>query len=472
MGQDRIERDAMGEVTVPAGAYFGAETQRAVDNFPISSWRFPRRFIEALGLIKWAAAKANQELGLLPAHIAEAIAEAADEVAGGKLDDHFVVDVFQTGSGTSTNMNANEVIANRANEILGAGLGAIHPVHPKDHVNRCQSSNDVIPTATHLAALAAIRQELLPALEHLEQALKSKAEEFDGILKSGRTHLMDATPVRLGQEFAGFASQVTHSIARVRSALPHLSELALGGTAVGTGLNAHPRFAERAIEYLTERTGFDLIEAPDHFEAQGARDAVVEASGVFRAVAVSVSRIANDLRWLASGPATGIAELKLPALQPGSSIMPGKVNPVIPEAVIQVAAQVIGNDVTIALGGLGGIFELNTMMPVMAYDLLFSIQSLASAAEILAAKCVEGIEADAERTRKLLSANLATVTVLVPVIGYDEAARISRLASESGKGIRTVLLEEGMMTADEIDRVLDLEAMTRPGVNRGSAGPG
>jgi fumarate hydratase class II len=465
-----MDRDAMGEVAVPAGAYFGAETQRAVDNFPVSSWRFPRRFIEALGLIKWAAARANQELGLLPAEIAEAIAEAADEVAEGKLDEHFVVDVFQTGSGTSTNMNANEVIANRANEILGFNLGAMHPVHPKDHVNRCQSSNDVIPTATHLAALAAIRQELLPALEHLERTLKSKAREFDGIVKSGRTHLMDATPVRLGQEFAGYASQVSHSVARVKSSISHLSELAIGGTAVGTGLNAHPDFADRAINKLTERTGLVLKEAPDHFEAQSARDAVVEASGALRAVAVSVSRIANDLRWLASGPATGIAELKLPALQPGSSIMPGKVNPVIPEAVIQVAAQVIGNDVTIALAGLGGIFELNTMMPVMTYDLLFSIQSLASAVEILASKCVEGIEANTERAAHLLSANLATVTALVPAIGFDAAARVSKIASESGKEIRAILLEEGVMTAEEIDQALDLEAMTRPGINRESGG--
>ncbi len=460
----------MGEVAVPAGAYFGAETQRAVDNFPVSSWRFPRRFIETLGLIKWAAAKANQELDLLPAEVAEAIAEASDEVAEGKLDDHFVVDVFQTGSGTSTNMNANEVIANRANEILGFELGVMRPVHPKDHVNRCQSSNDVIPTATHLAALTAIRHELLPALEHLERALKSKAREFDRIVKSGRTHLMDATPVRLGQEFGGFSSQVTHSVARVAAVIPHLSELAIGGTAVGTGLNAHPHFAGRAIQHLTDRTGLALIEAPNHFEAQSARDAVVEASGALRTVAVSVSRIANDLRWLASGPATGVSEIKLPALQPGSSIMPGKVNPVIPEAVIQVAAQVIGNDVTIALAGLGGIFELNTMMPLMAYDLLFSIQSLASAVELLASKCVEGIEANTERTRQLLSANLATVTALVPAIGFDAAARVSRLAAESGKGIRTILLEEGMMTADEIDRALDLEAMTRPGIDRESGG--
>jgi fumarate hydratase, class II len=465
-----MERDSMGEVAVPAGAYFGAETQRAVANFPVSSWRFPRRFIEALGLIKWAAAEANHELGLLETEIAQAIVEAADEVIEGKLDDHFVVDVFQTGSGTSSNMNANEVIANRANEILGFDLGAGQPVNPKDHVNQCQSSNDVIPTATHLAALAAITQELLPALEHLERALHAKAQDFDGILKSGRTHLMDATPVRLGQEFGGYASQVAHSVARVTSAIPHLSELALGGTAVGTGINAHPEFAARAIGHLSRRTGLALGEAPNHFEAQGARDAVVEVSGALRTVAVSVSRIANDLRWLASGPQTGIAELKLPALQPGSSIMPGKVNPVIPEAVIQVAAQVIGNDVTIALGGLGGIFELNTMMPLMAYDVLFSVQSLASAIELLASKCVEGIEADAERSRKLLSANLAPVTALVPAIGYEAAAKVSKLASETGKGIREILLEEGIMTDDELDRVLDLDGMTRPGIAPGGGG--
>ncbi len=461
----------MGEVAVPSDAYYGAETQRAVSNFPISPWRFGRRFIWALGLVKWSAAQANRELGLLDDELAEAIALAADEVAAGKHDDQFVVDVFQTGSGTSTNMNANEVIANRANELLGAALGSKKPVHPKDHVNRCQSSNDVIPTATHLAALSALVEALLPSVDHLEDALSAKAREFDRIVKTGRTHLMDATPVRLGQEFAGYASQMGHGRARVRSVLPHLGELALGGTAVGTGLNAHPGFARRAIAHLADRTGLDLVESPNHFESQGARDAIVEASGAVRTVAVSASRIANDLRWLASGPSAAIGEIRLPALQPGSSIMPGKVNPVVAEAVIQVAAQVMGNDVAIGLAGLGSIFELNTMMPLMAYDILFSIEALAAAIELLASRCVEGVEANVERCRDLLSGNLATVTALVPAIGYDAAAAVARQAAETGKGIKQVLLDQGLMTEEQIDEALNLEAMTHPGLQQtGGAG--
>ncbi|MGH7426470.1 MAG: class II fumarate hydratase, partial [Candidatus Methylomirabilales bacterium] len=418
----------MGEVEVPASAYYGAQTQRAVANFPISPWRFGRRFIQALGLTKWAAARANEELALVPEELSRAIEEAAEEVIAGQLDDQFVLDIFQTGSGTSTNMNANEVIANRAIEILGGERGSKAPVHPNDHVNRCQSSNDVIPTAIHLAALLAIHEDLLPSLERLRAALEAKAGEFDGIVKPGRTHLMDATPVRLGQEFSGYASQVAHDITRIRRALPHLEELALGGTAVGTGINAHPEFAPRAVAHLSSRTGLDLVEAPNHFEAQGARDAAVEASGALRTVAVGLARIADDLRRLASGPRAGIAEIRLPALQPGSSIMPGKVNPVIPEVVIQVAAQVVGNDVAITMAGMGSHFELNTMMPLIAYDLLFSIETLAAAAGVLAERCVMGIEADARQAAEMLHRSLVTVTALVPLIGYDAAAEISKEA--------------------------------------------
>ncbi|MEA2502396.1 MAG: fumarate hydratase, class [Actinomycetota bacterium] len=464
MGETRVEKDSMGEVEVPASAYYGAQTQRAADNFPISGWRFGRRFIQALGLVKWAAAQANEDLDLLPADIARAIRDAAEEVIAGDHDDQFVIDVFQTGSGTSTNMNANEVIANRASELLGGVRGSKYPVHPNDHVNRCQSSNDVIPTVTHLAALTAIHEALLPSLVHLSGTLEDKASVFDGILKSGRTHLMDATPVRLGQEFAGYASQVSHAIARLQRTSIHLGEIALGGTAVGTGINAHPEFATRAIAHLRRRSGFELVEAPDHFEAQGARDAVVEASGALKTVAVSLARIANDLRWLASGPRTGIAEIRLPALQPGSSIMPGKVNPVIPEAVIQVAAQVIGNDAAITLGGLGSIFELNTMMPLMAHDLLFSIETLGAAAGLLAERCVEGIEADAARARELLERSLVIVTALVPLIGYDAAAEVSKEAYATGRSLREIVVARGLLTPEEVDTALDLRRMTEPGL--------
>jgi len=463
----RIEKDSMGEVEVPASAFWGAQTARAIDNFPLSSWRFGRRFIQALGLVKWASAHANEELGLLESPVAKAIRDAADEMVEGRLDDQFPIDIFQTGSGTSTNMNANEVIANRAIQILGGTIGSKDHVHPNDHVNRCQSSNDVIPTATHIAALIAITQDLLPGLQHLEQALTAKAESFDGIVKSGRTHLMDATPVRLGQEFAGYASQITHGLARVAGTLPHLSELALGGTAVGTGINAHEEFASRAIAHISNRTGMPLKEAPDHFEAQGARDAVVEVSGVLKTVAVSMARIANDLRLLASGPRTGIAEIKLPSLQPGSSIMPGKVNPVIPEAVIQVAAQVIGNDAAITLGGLNSFFELNTMMPLMAYDLIFSIETLGAAAQVFASKCVEGIEADPQRAKELLERSPIIVTAVNHIIGYDAAADVVKEAYATGKSIRDIIIERALMTEKELDAALDVTPMTHGGLTEG-----
>jgi fumarate hydratase, class II len=467
MGEFRIEKDSMGEVRVPADAYYGGQTQRAVENFPISGLRFPRRFIRALGLVKWAAAKANLDLGLLPAREGEVILRAAEEVVAGSHDTQFVLDVFQTGSGTSTNMNANEVIANRAIELLGGTRGSKTPVHPNDHVNRCQSSNDVIPTATHVAALLALEEVLVPALVQLRTALAGRAEAFDGIVKSGRTHLMDATPVRLGQEFAGFASQIEHALARLADCTPRLAELALGGTAVGTGINAHEEFARRAIAHMASRTGLPLAEAPDHFEAQAARDAVVELSGVLKSVAVSMAKIANDLRWLASGPRTGIAEIRLPSLQPGSSIMPGKVNPVIPEAVIQVAAQVIGSDVAVTLGGLGGTFELNTMMPLMAHNVLFSIETLGAAAGLLASRCVEGIEADPARALELAGRSLVTVTALVPALGYDLAADIAKEADATGKSPREVVASRGLLSESELDEVFDLRRMTEGGLGSG-----
>src|SRR5258705_7668617 len=387
----RVESDSMGEMRVPADAYYGAQTARAVENFPISGLKFSRPFIRALGLIKKHAAIVNQSLGLLDAKLANAIQHAAQEVADGTLDAHFVVDIFQTGSGTSTNMNANEVIARRATELLGAGgASSVEPVrvHPNDHVNRGQSSNDAIPTAIHLAALHEIEFRLIPALKELQQTLTKKAAEFDHILKIGRTHLQDATPMRLGQEFSGYASQVEHGIRRVENVRPHLGELALGGTAVGTGLNTHPEFARRVIEGLARETKLNLREAPNHFEAQAARDACVEASGALKTVAVSLIKIANDVRWLGSGPRLGLGELKLPATQPGSSIMPGKVNPVMCEMVIQVGAQVIGNDAAITFAGTFGNFELNTMLPVIAHNLLQTIDLLTSASRVFAKRCV------------------------------------------------------------------------------------
>ncbi len=389
----RVESDSMGEMHVPAGAYYGASTQRAVENFPISKLRFGRRFIWGLGLIKWAAAKANKEMGRYDGEKADAVMQACDEVMKGTLDDQFVVDIFQTGSGTSTNMNANEVIANRATEILGGELGS-KLVHPNDHVNNGQSSNDVIPTAIHLAGAGAVREDLLPALGTLAASLEAKADEFKDVVKTGRTHLMDATPVTLGQEFSGYATQVRKGIERMEKVLPELEELALGGTAVGTGLNAPEGLVPKMIQHIADRSGYPFREADNHFEAQAAKDAVVSASGALKTVAASLFKIANDFRWLSSGPRTAIGEIQLPALQPGSSIMPGKINPVIPEAVMMVAGQVIGNDVSVTWGGANGNFELNVMMPLMSYNLIESIDLLANASTVLAQKCVDGIEAN------------------------------------------------------------------------------
>jgi fumarate hydratase class II len=459
----RVEKDSMGEVRVPADAYWGAQTQRAVENFPVSGRRFPRRFLEALGLIKWAAAKANQELGLLDARRAEAITAAAEEVIAGKLDDHFPVDIFQTGSGTSTNMNANEVIANRADELLGEARGS-KTVHPNDHVNNGQSSNDVIPTAIHVSTLLAIRDDLEPALVRLADALAAKAEQFAETLKVGRTHLMDATPITLGQEFGGYAQQVINGIRDLVYARIQLEELALGGTAVGTGINADERFAPRAIATIAGRTGLDVREAANHFEAQSAKDACVLASGILHRIAVSLMKIANDIRWMGSGPRAGLGELKLPELQPGSSIMPGKVNPVIPEVVTQVAAQVMGNDAAVAVCGMSGAFELNVFMPVIARNLLESIALLASASRLFADKCIVGIEADEERCRELVEASFPIVTALVPAIGYDAAAEISKEAYKTGRTIREVALAKGVLGEKELDEALDLMKMTRGGI--------
>jgi fumarate hydratase class II len=459
----RIEKDTMGEIRVPGNAYYGAQTQRAVENFPVSGLRFPRRFIQALGLIKWAAAEVNEELGLLDGRIADAVRKAAEEVVDGRLDTEFVIDVFQTGSGTSTNMNANEVIANRAIEMIGGDRGS-KEIHPNDHVNMCQSSNDVIPTAIRLAAVLGVSEDLIPALERLQAALAAKAVEFDDVVKVGRTHLMDATPVRLGQELSGYAMQVTRGVDRLRSALERLAELPLGGTAVGTGLNAHPEFAPRALAVLAERTGHPLREAADHFEAQGAQDALVEASGALKTVAVSLMKIANDIRWMGSGPRGGIGELRLPSLQPGSSIMPGKVNPVITEVVRQVSAQVIGNDAAVTIGGALGDFELNVMMPVMAHNLLQTVHLLTSAATLFRERCVEGLEADAERARALVEQSFPIITALVPKIGYEAAADIAKEALATGRGVREIAAERNVLSPEELEEALDVRKMTEGGI--------
>jgi fumarate hydratase class II len=469
MADTRIERDSMGEMEVPSSALWGASTQRAVENFPISGYRFGRRFIEALGLIKAGAAAVNEQLGVIDGRLAKAIGEAAEEMIRGDLDAHFVLDVFQTGSGTSSNMNANEVIANRAIQILGEEAGS-KSVHPNDHVNAGQSSNDVIPTAMHISALSALTHDLLPALEELRAELARKAVDFDDIVKAGRTHLMDATPVRLGQEFSGYARQVELGIERLRTTFANLSELALGGTAVGTGINAPEGFAADVIAWVADRTGLPLKEAANHFEAQGGKDAVVELSGVLKTIAAGLIKIANDIRWLGSGPRSGIGELVIPAVQPGSSIMPGKENPVMAEALVMVCTQVIGHDATITWGGALGNFELNVMMPVMAHDLLESIRLLSGAVHVFVARCLVGLQADAERCETLVELTLPPVTALVPAIGYDKAAEISKKAHASRRGIREVAREEGVLSDEELDRVLDLRKMTEGGIVGGPSG--
>ena len=467
--QFRVEKDSMGEVKVPQHAYYGAQTQRAIDNFPISQRRFPREFIRAIGLIKMAATQVNRELGLLDERVTEPIVRAAQEVIDGTFDADFVIDIYQTGSGTSTNMNANEIIANRAMELAGGTRGG-RLIHPNDHVNMCQSSNDVIPTAIHVAALERINAHLLPALRTLLNALAAKAREFDAVMKIGRTHLMDATPIRLGQEFSGYARQVELGIRRVESTRASLAELALGGTAVGTGLNAHPEFPKRVIARLSELTGIEFREAENHFEAQGAQDALVEVSGVLKTVAVSLMKIANDLRWMGSGPRCGIGELLLPELQPGSSIMPGKVNPVIPESVIQVAAQVIGNDTVVTLGAQWGVLDLNTMMPVMASNLLESIHILGTAAANFAERCIVGIQANRERCAELIEQSQSMCTALAPEIGYDAAAQIAKESFASGKTVRQIAKERQVLPDERLNELLYPQRMTEPGLTAGPAG--
>jgi len=459
----RIEKDSMGEVKVPKDAYYGAQTQRAVENFPVSGIGFPPRFIQALATIKHAAATVNEELGLLDPKIADGIRRAASEVMVGRLDREFVVDIFQTGSGTSTNMNANEVIANRALELLGKQRGS-KEVHPNDHVNMSQSSNDAIPTALHISSLEAIEKELLPALRKLHEALKQKAKAFDKIVKIGRTHLADATPIRLGQEFGGYARQIELAIERIQEASKGLEELALGGTAVGTGINTHPEFPAKTIRKISAMTGLNFREAKDHFEAQATKDAVVHVSGALKSLAVSLTKIANDLRWLASGPRCGIGEISLPDTQPGSSIMPGKVNPVMCESVLQVAAHVIGADATITICGQAGNFELNVMMPIMTLRLLEAITFSANVAKAFTEKCVVGIEANKERCEEMIEKSLAMATSLAPVIGYDAAAKIAKESFTTGKTVREVAREHKVLPEDKLKKILDPWRMTEPGI--------
>src|SRR2546422_396742 len=451
MTEFRVEKDFLGEVKVPKDAYWGVQTQRAIENFPISGIRFGRRFIYALGLIKMACAQTNMELGLLDNKIGKAIVQACQEVMDGKLDAQFPLDIFQTGSGTSTNMNANEVIANRANEILGHPLGEKGPVHPNDHVNMGQSSNDVIPTAIHVAALLEI-----------EESLAKKAKEFDPIVKAGRTHLMDATPIRLGQEFSGYQSQIDHGIRRVSAARAALAELAIGGTAVGTGINAHPDLPGRVVEKISAATNTKFRVADNHFEAQAARDALVEASGAIRTVAISMMKIANDLRWLGSGPHTGLRELNLPAVQPGSSIMPGKVNPVIPEAVMQVGVTVIGNDVAIAVANTHSNLDLSTMMPVMSQRIQQNIELLANVAQVFAQKCIDWITANVDGLQRYAESSPAIATKLNPIIGYEKAAEIAKEAGLTGKTVKQLVIEKGILSPEEAEKVLDPRHLTSP----------
>src|SRR6056297_1580161 len=459
----RTEADSLGEMQVPAEAYWGAQTQRAVENFPISGISFGRRFVRALGVVKKAAAQANRDLGLLDDDVADAVVEAADEVIAGDLDDQFPVDVFQTGSGTSSNMNANEVIANRAAELMGHEIGD-RAVHPNDHVNYGQSSNDVIPTAMHVSALEAVAKDVVPALETLADSLADKEEEFDGVVKTGRTHLQDATPVRLGQEVGGYRAPIEKGVDRAENVPDHLAELALGGTAVGTGLNTHPEFPDRAAEYMSEETGLQFREADNHFEAQAAHDAMSEAHGALRTVAGSLNKIANDLRLLASGPRNGLGELEQPENQPGSSIMPGKINPVVAEAVNQVHKQVVGNDAAVSAGAAEGQIDLNLYKPVLASNFLQSARLIANGSEVFAEKFVAKLDADADHCEERVEQSMALATALNPAIGYDKASKVAKKALAEGKTIREVVLDEGYLDEDEVDEVLDPEKMTHRGI--------
>jgi fumarate hydratase, class II len=465
----RVEKDSMGTMQVPADALYGATTQRAVLNFPISGYRFGRPFIRALGLIKWAAAQANRDLGKLDEERTRLIVQAAEEVIGGALDNHFPIDIFQTGSGTSTNMNANEVIANRVSQLAGKPIGRKEPVHPNDHVNMGQSSNDVIPTAIHIAVAESVRNDLMPALEHLQHGLEAKTQDFWEIIKIGRTHLMDATPIRLGQEFSGYAKQVEHGKLRAGNAIAAVEELALGGTAVGTGLNCHPEFPGRVMGYLWNRTGVAFREARNHFEAQGAKDGLVEASGEIRTLAVSLFKIANDIRWLSSGPRCGIGEIQLPATQPGSSIMPGKVNPVMCESVMQVCAQIIGNDTAVCWGGANGNLELNVMMPMIAHNILENIRLLSSVLRVFQDKCISGIKANRAHCEELVERSMSMVTSLAPIIGYDRATEIAKESAKTGKTVREICKDMLVLPESELNKALDPIEMTKPG---GEGSPG
>ncbi|MDO8608432.1 MAG: class II fumarate hydratase [Phaeospirillum sp.] len=458
----RTETDTIGKIQIPENMYYGASTQRAVDNFPLSDRRFSRPMIEALGLLKWAAAETNRDLDKLDAKLAKAIGDAALEVASGKYDAHFVVDVFQTGSGTSTNMNANEVIANITNVKLGGKVGDKKPIHPNDQVNMGQSSNDVVPSAIHVAAALGIQNSLVPSLKILEKALTKKAEAFKNIIKIGRTHLQDATPITLGQEFGGYATQIKKSIQRIEMSLEGLKELAIGGTAVGTGINTHPQFAKKVCEKISFKTKIKFVEAEDHFEAQSAKDACLFASGAVKTLAVAIMKIVNDLRWLSSGPRCGLFEIELPTLQAGSSIMPGKVNPVIPEALAQIAAQVIGNDTAITVGCSSGNFELNVMMPLIAANLLESIELLATGSKMLAEKCVNGIKANEKNCEQMVEKSLAMITSLAPVLGYDQSTKIAKEAFQNGETIREILTEKKILPKKELDKLLDPRSMLSP----------
>jgi fumarate hydratase class II len=463
----RIEKDSMGEMKIPNRFLYGASTQRAVENFPVSGLRFSREFIRVLALIKGACAEVNKSLGKLDGKIADGIVKAAHEIADGKYDEHFVVDIYQTGSGTSTNMNFNEVAANVANLAMGGAVGSKKPVHPNDHVNMGQSSNDIIPTAIHAAAAVAIHEQLLPALRKLQATFATKVKAFDKIVKTGRTHLQDATPILLSQEFSGYENQIKKSIERIEKAMPTLCELAVGGTAVGTGINTDAQFGKLVSAALAKKLHIPFVEAENHFEAQASKDACVEMSGMLKTVAVSLTKVANDIRWLASGPRCGIAEILIPATQPGSSIMPGKVNPVIPEAMLQVCAQVIGNDLTITMGGQAGNFELNVMMPVIAHNLLQSIQCLTGGVKIFEEKCVRGIEPNHTRIAETIEQSLMLATSLAPVIGYDKAAEVSKRAFKENKTVRQIATETLDLSAEKLNEILDLSSMVVPGAGGG-----
>jgi len=466
----RIERDSIGEVSIPANALYGAQTQRAIENFPISGIRFPRVFLRSLGLIKVAAAKINAETGLLDNEKARVIQLAANEVADGLWDAQFPLDIFQTGSGTSTNMNANEVIATRSNELLTGTRNTGFPVHPNDHVNMGQSSNDVMPAAIHVSAYLQVKDLLLPSFELLHKIIADKATEHNGIVKTGRTHLMDAMPITLGQEMSGWATQIEYSLERMKSVLPRLSELAIGGTAVGTGINTRPDFGARVSEALTKITGIQFKEAKNHFEAQSAQDAIVELSGQLKTTATALMKIANDLRWMNSGPLAGLSEIRLPALQPGSSIMPGKVNPVIPEAARMVCVQVMGNDTVIAIANASGDFQLNVMLPVIAHNIIQSITILANAAHLLAVKAIAGCEVNEELVTGLVQRNPIIATVLNPVIGYDKAAEVVKEALREKKTVKRIVIEKGYLSEDEAERLLKPGKMTKAGFSESKEG--